>query len=442
MNETAFVALIDLIERGGQRYVAAWAPKSAAALLVWSLRNRCDVDRATVVFARGAQLGGAELLAELAADPRADATARIAAVGLLARDGDRHREALQKLAAAPSSAIAAAATTSLGLLPQTVAPLSVWIVGGVTVHVGNDRFNERDGRWPRRKAIELLRALATADAPIPKATLVRNLWPDGAAGSVESSLRVTLHALRRALQPTVDGAGDYVEYDGTTLRLRPHTLAFVDARAALADFRRASYERARNRPDEARRLYTSVVDLLAAAPEAESVPTWLQSHVRTWRETLLGALRALAEIERSASAYAAARAYITRALALDPLDESSVAEALEIALAENDPDRAREIFSAYKARLAAELGLTPSRELLERYGRVMEARSLRRGADLTPRDLQLLSLVSRGKSSKQIAAELGVSAFAINAQMSRILRKLEVDSRAAAVAAVSGVLDA
>jgi DNA-binding CsgD family transcriptional regulator len=133
---------------------------------------------------------------------------------------------------------------------------------------------------------------------------------------------------------------------------------------------------------------------------------------------------------------------VTRALALDPLDESSVAEALEIALADSDPERSRELFSAYKARLSSELGLTPSRDLLERYGRVMEARSLRRGHGLTPRDLQLLSLVSRGKSSKQIAAELGVSAYTINAQMSRILRKLQVDSRAAAVAAVSGLLDA
>jgi LuxR family maltose regulon positive regulatory protein len=442
MTPTAFVDLVDLIERGGQRYVAAWAPKSAAALLVWSLRNRCDVTRATAVFGRGAQLGGAEALIDLASDPRADVEARVAAIGLLARVGERHRDALQKLAAAPSPAIAAAATTSLGLMPQTVAPLSVWIVGGVTVHVGNDRFSERDGRWPRRKAIDLLRALATAEGPILKSTVVRYLWPESSASSAESSFRVTLHALRRALQPNVDGAGDYVEYDGTTLRLRPHTLAFVDARTALTDFRQASFERSRNRPDDAHRLYTNVVDLLASSPNPDEVPAWLEPLVRTWRETLLAALRALAEIERAAGAHAAARAYVTRALALDPLDESSVAEALEIALADSDPERSRELFSAYKARLSSELGLTPSRDLLERYGRVMEARSLRRGHGLTPRDLQLLSLVSRGKSSKQIAAELGVSAYTINAQMSRILRKLQVDSRAAAVAAVSGLLDA
>ena len=54
---------------------------------------------------------------------------------------------------------------------------------------------------------------------------------------------------------------------------------------------------------------------------------------------------------------------------------------------------------------------------------------------LTERELEVLTAVARGDTSKAIAAELGVTERTIKAHLTNIYNKLGVDSRAAAVAA-------
>jgi DNA-binding CsgD family transcriptional regulator len=55
-------------------------------------------------------------------------------------------------------------------------------------------------------------------------------------------------------------------------------------------------------------------------------------------------------------------------------------------------------------------------------------------AGLTPRELQVLRLVSTGKTNKRIAAELSLSEKTVDRHLSNILTKLNVPSRAAATA--------
>ena len=58
---------------------------------------------------------------------------------------------------------------------------------------------------------------------------------------------------------------------------------------------------------------------------------------------------------------------------------------------------------------------------------------------LTPRELEVISLVSTGLMNKQIAYELGVSEATIKAHVSAILQKLGVDSRTQAVIMLSRI---
>ena len=53
---------------------------------------------------------------------------------------------------------------------------------------------------------------------------------------------------------------------------------------------------------------------------------------------------------------------------------------------------------------------------------------------LTPRELEVLRLVARGMSDKEIATNLGLSAHTVHRHLSNILTRLNVPSRAAAVA--------
>ena len=57
------------------------------------------------------------------------------------------------------------------------------------------------------------------------------------------------------------------------------------------------------------------------------------------------------------------------------------------------------------------------------------------GATLTPREVEVLRLLATGASNRAIAAELVVSIPTVKTHVSRILSKLNVQSRARAAAA-------
>ena len=92
---------------------------------------------------------------------------------------------------------------------------------------------------------------------------------------------------------------------------------------------------------------------------------------------------------------------------------------------------------------AAELELGAARALFEQLGAepgVARLHALPQGAPpdhrhgLTPRELQVLRLVTTGKTNKAIATELSLSERTIDRHVSNIYTKLDVPSRAAATA--------
>jgi len=95
--------------------------------------------------------------------------------------------------------------------------------------------------------------------------------------------------------------------------------------------------------------------------------------------------------------------------------------------------RAGELVDAVRAVHAGRTVLDPSvaRKI------IMLARHQRSDPEpdeaLTPRELKVLQLVSRGLRNKEIAAELGVSSRTVEGHLSSILSKLGVSSRTAAV---------
>ena len=96
-----------------------------------------------------------------------------------------------------------------------------------------------------------------------------------------------------------------------------------------------------------------------------------------------------------------------------------------------DHDGARLEFSA--ARVTFErLGAHPELAQLDRIIAAMDAGSETHG--LTPREIEILRLIARGKANRAIASELHLSERTVHRHVSNILTKLDVDSRTAAVA--------
>jgi DNA-binding NarL/FixJ family response regulator len=57
---------------------------------------------------------------------------------------------------------------------------------------------------------------------------------------------------------------------------------------------------------------------------------------------------------------------------------------------------------------------------------------------LTPRERQVASLIEQGCSTTEIAAGLGISAVTARRHISELMRKLSVETRAEAVAVLTG----
>jgi DNA-binding SARP family transcriptional activator len=320
--------------------------------------------------------------------------------------------------------------------------LEVRVVGPLRVRIDGVWLTEGDRRWPRRRAVELLRALALAGGRLTRAEAIAALWPKAGTREAQVSLRVTLHALRRALEPGVIGTGRFVDYDGLHVALRASVGLAVDARDAERALHRAALARTARLDAEALASYARAIEAFEAIPCEDAVGAWLRPHVRHWRGLACIALRGAAQMSSASGNIAAAKWYVDRALQLEPLDEETVGVALDLMLARRDLDCARAYFLAHKRRLASELGIAPSRHLVAKYEAVVRLRTQRRKTDLTTRDLEILSLVGRGVGSKQIAVKLGVSSSSIDAHVGRIMRKMGVTSRAAAVAVAGCLIEA
>ncbi|NEX21584.1 response regulator transcription factor [Thiorhodococcus mannitoliphagus] len=65
-----------------------------------------------------------------------------------------------------------------------------------------------------------------------------------------------------------------------------------------------------------------------------------------------------------------------------------------------------------------------------RASRSAKAEIVRRLAELTPREHEVMGMVTDGKSNKEIAAALGVSAKTVEAHRSRVMEKMRADSLA------------
>ncbi|MHB8144683.1 MAG: LuxR C-terminal-related transcriptional regulator [Vulcanimicrobiaceae bacterium] len=415
-----------------QTYVALSAPRDAGTLLAWSLRHAVEIERAEHAFGQ-LEVEGIDEIAAVAEDAAVPEASRATAIRVLARcAGTTYAALLTRLARDTEPAVASQAAAVLNLLPGIGIPtLHVEAIDELRVRIGEAAFGEDDVRWTRRKAAELLRYLALSSGPVTKTRAVGALWPDASTGG-DAGLRVALHALRQALQPGCDGAGDYVEMSSITIGLRRDRFAGTDVDEARANLQRGKLLLARGDLEGARKALERAADAFEKAPREDLVAPWLAPFARQWRAAAVDAFRSLALARslqgRNDEAVAAAR----RAIALDPLDEETVCALLDIFAEHGNLEAARSAFLAYRKRLMESLETTPGQPVLDRYSKILARIKHVDHAQLSAREFEVLGLVARGMSNKQIAGELSLSYWTVGNHLARIFKKLKLDNRAAA----------
>jgi len=110
--------------------------------------------------------------------------------------------------------------------------------------------------WRRDKAKLLLKQLVAHHGSIKRDVLADLLWPELDAGQAVRNLRVTLHALRRAIQGSEPGdKTPYVMTRGDSYELNPSARVWVDTQAFASLYEEAANLWRRGLIDESVRAY-------------------------------------------------------------------------------------------------------------------------------------------------------------------------------------------
>ncbi|GAC1402706.1 MAG: hypothetical protein NVSMB64_02950 [Candidatus Velthaea sp.] len=440
LEDIELADLLDALESAHLDYASASVSRSAALLFLEALRRNVWPARAADMFGAALPMQS-EPIAGFARDRANAGHLRALALRALARhEPIVHADLIRECTLDADPAVAATGAALADLLPRAMAaPARVECIGPLTIEIGPSVLSEGHERLARRKAVELLRLLAIKAAPVTKSAVLDALWPSNPDVAV-TTLRVTVHHLRRILQPDVDGTGDYIRFDGEVLALQPGAFGATDVQRAAAALARGQLAFARGDFAGAGQEMTAAADLFGRAPREDVVVEWLRPYVRTWRNSAIEALRSLAEVAVRSGAGATAIDALERAQQLDPFDEKTVVALLEERLRRGEAALGRMAFDVYRKRLAEDGG-APGPAVLERASRLMQpgpdpARAP--DAALSSREREVLTLVARGMSNKQIGSSLCLSVWTVNNHVAKILKKLGVDSRGAAVAMIAG----
>jgi DNA-binding SARP family transcriptional activator len=215
---------------------------------------------------------------------------------------------------------------------------------------------------PRRRARALVYYLAVQRRPVHRERLLALFWPDHDRTAARQLLRTTLHGVRQAVGPLIEGEEDLsissdVEVDYRTL---------ADAVTAPAVDETAL----------ARALARYRDDLLAGFTLPDAVPftEWLAAGREHARLLAVRGYTRLARVAGARGDIAAALTALDRALAFDPLQEDLQREAIRLHYLAGDRVGAIRRYEQFRNLLDAELGVPPMRETRDLYDAIVTDR--------------------------------------------------------------------
>jgi DNA-binding SARP family transcriptional activator len=233
--------------------------------------------------------------------------------------------------------------------------LSIQLLGSPTISADGEPISV-----PRRKSRALLYYLADHGGPVPREQILGLLWPDHERSAAQQILRTSLHGLRKALGPALLATdemlalADDVVVDTRALEARvgdpaadPQQLA-----AALAAYRGeflAGFE----------------------VPDSDIYESWMLAERERFRQLALRGLAALAQRHEARRDYAAALEALSRALALDPLQEDIQRAAMRVHYLSGDRAGAIRRYEQLRRLLDDELGVPPMEETRALYDAII-----------------------------------------------------------------------
>ncbi|HMN98016.1 MAG TPA: BTAD domain-containing putative transcriptional regulator [Miltoncostaeaceae bacterium] len=344
---------------------------------IWTRRDRA---LAGPLLARAIMqgLGPTDLAATLAARAGGEVLEQCAEALVAAGSRDAADRLLQAMEATrvsdPDVSDALRGLTQPSAVDPAVAvdrpPLTILALGGFLVRRGDEAVPV--SAFGRERARAVLAALVCAGGPVHRERLVDWLWPDLDLERGLRALHVTLHGLRRALEPELgrgSAARSVIRSEGESYRLVLRDGDRVDVEQFMALLRRPPGESEREtlrRLQAAERAYRG--PLYPEWPYAD----WAESRRREVELSYSTVLSALADLHLAAGAQQEALVCLERLVALEPEREAFHRSLMAAYAQAGEKALALRQYHACRSTLRRELGVEASAETRALYQLILE----------------------------------------------------------------------
>lgn len=224
----------------------------------------------------------------------------------------------------------------------------IQLLGGFALSV-EGRPVELGGREERVLALLVVRG------PQRRSVLAGTLWPDTTEDRALSSLRAAVMRLRRVSEDLLDAGRSRISMGAGTTADVTELCQRLDEVERLGDG-----------------LWRWSSDSLTVLTGPQLLPGWYDEWVLDERNTLqhrqIRALESLTRLALKSGRPSLAADLAERAIALEPLMESTQALLIRAHLMEGNPAAAVQVYRSYSRRLGQELGIRPSSSLTDLIG--------------------------------------------------------------------------
>jgi len=232
-----------------------------------------------------------------------------------------------------------------------------------------------DREWKGSQPKLLLKAIiARGSHWLSYELLMEDLWPQGAPSTVKRNFRVTLHRLRKALEPGMDQnfGSSYVHFKGGFICLDDE-LCHVDVADFLSLDQRGKFEEQQGDARKALSLYERAIEQYKGDfLEEELYAPWAEEKRRDLRARYIALLRRTAELYETRGASRKAIAAHKRLIRADPLLEEAYQRLMVLYLGLGKRSAAIKTYEECKETLRVELATEPDKVTTAIYKKCLQ----------------------------------------------------------------------
>jgi LuxR family maltose regulon positive regulatory protein len=310
----------------------------------------------------------------LALELRVEKAADYAAYLLSTRLSSMAEEELEKLSSHPDSWIRKTAWEIRRKIHRSRVPrLRIETLGRFRVFRGDFLLEEKE--WHGTRSQALLKAIiAHGSRRVHEDLLIEDLWPEGEFDAEEMNFKVTLHRLRKTLEPTMDKnhGSSYIHLKENLVSL-DEELCDVDVDKFLSLLKQGELKEKEGDTKTALISYESMMEQYRGEFLPEDIyPSWAQAKREELRGKYCRLLSKMAKIYERKGALTKAISCYQKAILVDPCLEEAYQQLMLLFSERGMGNRALRVYEECKKALRHSLEADPDELTVALYKKILE----------------------------------------------------------------------